>query len=95
MYKKVFQRFQRSKGEIESERREILSERELEVVKLGSEGFRKKEIARTLSLSEQMVQMHWRSIFAKAGVSSRVEAIVYCLKNGFLSMNRNGNSGDV
>jgi NarL family two-component system response regulator LiaR len=74
--------------------RKILSKRELEVVKLGAQGLINKGIAAELSLSERTIQTHWRNIFVKLGVSSRVEAIMMCLKKKWINLNyedeRNG-----
>jgi two-component system, NarL family, response regulator LiaR len=62
-----------------------LSSRELEVVQLGAKGHINKEIADRLNLSDRTIQTHWRNIFAKLGVSSRIEAIMYCLKNEWIN----------
>jgi len=39
-----------------------------------------------LSIGPRTVQTHWRNIFDKLGVYSRTEAIVYCLKKGWLNL---------
>ena len=59
----------------------VLTEREIQVIKLGAKGMANKEIAYELRLSDRTVQSHWRNIFVKLNVSSRVEAIMYCVKN--------------
>ena len=69
-----------------TEAEELLSEREMEVLKLGAKGMANKEIADTLCLSVRTVQAHLRSIFNKLGVGSRSEAIVYALKKGWFSL---------
>lgn len=58
---------------------EELSEREWEVLQLAANGFRNRAIADKLSLSVRTVEGHFRSILAKLGVSSRVEAVLYAL----------------
>ncbi|RKY03234.1 hypothetical protein DRP77_06630 [Candidatus Poribacteria bacterium] len=84
---KLLRRLQSSaRGNGEPSRRQLLSKRELEVVRLGAQGLVNKEIANKLSLSERTVQTHWRNIFAKLGVSSRIEAITYCLRKGWISL---------
>ena len=65
-----------------------LSVREMEVVRLGAEGLVNKEIAARLSLSDRTVQTHWRNIFVKLGVSSRVEAIMRALRSGWIELGR-------
>ena len=69
-----------------TETEELLSEREMEVLKLGAKGMANKEIADTLCLSVRTVQAHLRSIFNKLGVGSRSEAIVHALKKGWFSL---------
>jgi DNA-binding NarL/FixJ family response regulator len=66
------------------ERIEILSQRELEVLKLAMEGLSNKEIAQELNLGIRTIQTHWRNIFNKLGVSSRTEAIIYGLRKGWI-----------
>ncbi|MBI2831852.1 MAG: response regulator transcription factor [Chloroflexi bacterium] len=58
---------------------EELTQREFEVLQLAANGFRNKAIADKLSISVRTVEGHFRSIFAKLGVSSRVEAVLYAL----------------
>jgi DNA-binding NarL/FixJ family response regulator len=59
---------------------EVLSDREMEVLRLAAKGMSNMEIADSLTLSVRTVQTHLRSIFNKLGVGSRSEAIVYGLK---------------
>ncbi len=68
------------------EKAEPLSERELQVLQLGIQGMGNKQIAAALSLGPRTIQTHWRNIFNKLGVSSRTEAMVYCLKKGWLTL---------
>jgi len=63
-----------------------LTTRELEVVELGARGLVNKEIAYELSLSDRTVQSHWRNIFTKLAVGSRMEAVMLCLKNHWISI---------
>lgn len=57
----------------------LLSEREREVVGLVTQGFRNKEIAEKLCISEQTVKNHLHNIFDKLGVSDRLELALYAL----------------
>jgi len=63
-----------------------LSEREMEVLKVATQGMSNKDIGGTLFISERTVQAHMRSIFNKLGVGSRSEAILYGLKKGWFSI---------
>lgn len=65
---------------------ELLTDREMEVLRLAAKGMSNAEIAETLYLSIRTVQAHLRAIFNKLGVGSRSEAIVYALKRGWLSL---------
>jgi NarL family two-component system response regulator LiaR len=70
----------------ETEATELLSEREMEVLKLAATGVSNKEIARQLFLSPRTVQVHLGNIFSKLGVASRTEAILYGLRRGLLTL---------
>jgi NarL family two-component system response regulator LiaR len=65
---------------------DYLSERELEVLKLAAKGLSNKEIAAELGLGARTVQSHLGHIFDKLGVSSRTEAVLRALKQGWLSL---------
>jgi DNA-binding NarL/FixJ family response regulator len=56
-----------------------LTARELEIVSLVAQGFRNKEIADKLSISEQTVKNHLHNIFDKLGVSDRLELALYAI----------------
>jgi DNA-binding NarL/FixJ family response regulator len=58
-----------------------LSPREREVITLIGEGLNNKKIAERLQISETTVRHHLTSIFAKVGVSDRLELLVYAYKN--------------
>lgn len=61
-----------------------LTPRELEVVRLVSEGLRNKEIAERLLISEGTVKIHLHSIYEKLQVSGRVELSVYARDRGLV-----------
>jgi len=65
---------------------DILSERELEVLKLAAKGLSNRDIAEQLFLSIRTVQAHLGNIFNKLDVGSRTEAILYGLKKGWFSV---------
>jgi len=57
----------------------VLSTREREVVGLVCQGFRNKEIAEKMFISEQTVKNHLHNIFDKLGVSDRLELALYAI----------------
>lgn len=68
----------------------VLSDRELEILRLASQGARTKEIAARLSVSARTVEGHLTSIFNKLGVASRTEAIMYAAARGWVSLGHHG-----
>jgi len=65
---------------------DYISERELEVLRLAAKGMSNKEIATELGLSARTVQSHLGHIFTRLGVSSRTEAVLHALKEGWISL---------
>ena len=65
---------------------ELLSEREMEVLKLLTRGLSNKEIADELCISIRTVQGHLGNIFNKLQISSRTEAVVRALKEGWVTL---------
>jgi len=63
-----------------------LSPREMDFLKLMARGKSNKEIAAELGLSIRTVQGHLRQIFKKLGVNSRTEAVVYALKENWVTL---------
>ncbi len=64
----------------------VLSQREMEILRLASQGMSNKEIARALTLSMPTVKAHFVNIFNKMGVGSRTEAVLRGLSKGWISM---------
>ena len=65
---------------------ELLSSREMDIIKLVIKGQSNKDIADELSLSVRTVQGHLGRMFDKLGVSSRTEAVVRALKEGWVTL---------
>jgi two-component system NarL family response regulator len=61
-----------------------LSARETQVVELIAKGLRNKEIAATLNISEETVQVHLRNLFAKLEVNDRTAVLGVALKRGLI-----------
>lgn len=66
------------------ERRNRLSSREMEVVCCVATGMRNKEVANKLGVSEATVKNHLTSVYAKLGVSDRLELILYAIHHGLV-----------
>jgi NarL family two-component system response regulator LiaR len=64
----------------------ILSEREMEVLKLAAKGMSNKDLGEALGISIRTVEAHMRSIFNKLGVGSRSEAVVLGLRKGWFTL---------
>ncbi|MEP6715107.1 MAG: response regulator transcription factor [Terriglobia bacterium] len=56
-----------------------LSQREREIVVLVAQGFKNKEMAEKMFISEQTVKNHLHNIFDKVGVSDRLELALYAI----------------
>ena len=69
-----------------------LSIREQEVLQLVTKGLRNKAIADELNISDRTVEAHLNSIFAKLGVSSRVEVVLYALSRHIVSLEEEDSS---
>ena len=59
--------------------RSPLSTREREIVALVAQGYKNKEMAEKMFISEQTVKNHLHNIFDKLGVSDRLELALYAI----------------
>jgi DNA-binding NarL/FixJ family response regulator len=64
--------------------REILTPRELEVLKLIAEAHSSKEIAQILVISIKTVERHRANILEKLGMRDRVELTRYAIRRGLV-----------
>jgi DNA-binding NarL/FixJ family response regulator len=67
-----------------------LTERENEILRLAASGLTNPEIAEKLFISEGTVRFHISNIFSKLGVSSRSQAILYALRQGWVDLHGEG-----
>ncbi|MCM3882637.1 response regulator transcription factor [Frankia sp. R82] len=63
-----------------------LTARELEVLRLVAEGRANREIARKLFISENTVKNHVRNILDKLQLHSRMEAVMYAVRQGLFDI---------
>ncbi|MEX2658330.1 MAG: response regulator transcription factor [Acidimicrobiales bacterium] len=67
-----------------------LTERELEVLKLVAQGLTNRDIGVQLFISENTVKNHVRNILEKLHLHSRMEAVLYAVKEKILDMGDTG-----
>lgn len=63
-----------------------LTEREMEVLRLVAKGLNNRDIARQLFISENTVKNHVRNILEKLQLHSRMEAVVYAVREKLLEI---------
>ncbi len=81
-------RILRASSGVEQPRRskDKLSERELEILRLMAQGKLDEEIAQELVITEVTIRTHISRILAKLGLENRVQAALYCLRLGLVSI---------
>lgn len=67
-------------------KKSFLTKREIQVLKLVTNGMLNKEIAIRLRISEKTVKNHVSNIFKKIDVSDRTQAAVYAIKTGLVEL---------
>jgi DNA-binding NarL/FixJ family response regulator len=72
--------------------RDMLSERELQVLLAISQGLPNKGAAKELGISEETVKAHVKGIFAKLGVADRTEAVTVAARRGIIDLRPVGGS---
>ena len=78
--------FSRALGQTSFPPRERPTERELAVLTGAARGLGNKQIAAELGISPRTVQTHLTNVFTKLGVSSRTEAVLRALKEGWVQV---------
>jgi DNA-binding NarL/FixJ family response regulator len=63
---------------------ETLTQREKTIISYLMQGWRNREIAQQLTITEQTVKNHLRSIYDKVGVSDRLELVLYAIHQKLL-----------
>lgn len=70
-----------------------LTAREMEVLVLAAKGHRNRSIADILNISSRTVEGHFKSIFDKLGLSSRVEAVLYAVSHHMVDLDDHEDGG--
>ena len=63
-----------------------MSEREINVLNLVANGHSNKAIALKLSISDETVKAHLKSIFLKLDVADRTHAVTMAARRGFIQL---------
>jgi DNA-binding NarL/FixJ family response regulator len=69
-----------------TEREDVLTEREKEVLKLVAEGHSSQEIADLLNLSKKTVMCHRGNVMAKLNIHNRANLVKYALSHGLIEL---------
>lgn len=72
--------------DVDKDKLDSLTRRELEVLVHVANGMFNKEIATTLDISERTVKNHISNIFKKIDVSDRTQAAVFAIKNDLIKL---------
>lgn len=70
----------------DKEKIDVITNREMEVLKLLAEGLFNKEIASRLGISERTVKNHVSNLFKKIEVSDRTQAAIFAVKNDIVNI---------
>ena len=72
--------------DIDKDKIDSLTTREMEVLIQVANGMSNKEIATNLNISERTVKNHISNIFKKTDVSDRTQAAVFAIKNNIITL---------
>jgi len=85
--RKVMERLRQTKVEPTGERAlDLLTEREITILKMAARGMSNSDMAQELHLSVRTIESHLGSIFNKLGVGSRTEAVIQAMKKGWFTL---------
>jgi two-component system response regulator DegU len=77
---------EQSEPELNDEWQEILTQREMEILKLMAEGKSNRTIGETLFISEKTVKNHVSSILGKLSVDDRTQAVITAAKRSWVKL---------
>jgi DNA-binding NarL/FixJ family response regulator len=82
---KLLTRFMGKKDSDKQNASELLTDRELEVLKALAKGYSNQKIAEELYISQRTVQNHLHNVYNKLGINGRTEAVLYAIQEGIIS----------
>ncbi|PLX09060.1 MAG: DNA-binding response regulator [Marinilabiliales bacterium] len=82
----IIKGYRKTESEEEPDPRQILSKRELEVLKLYAEGYTNTEIAESLFISVRTVESHKTHILQKLNLKSQVDLIKTAIKHQIIKL---------
>ena len=80
--KKIMQRIQEGSDESKGREGQVLTDRELDVLRLLAQGNGDREIAEKLVVSERTVHFHVSNILSKLHLANRTQAALYAIREG-------------
>ena len=80
--KKIMQRIQEGSDESKGREGQVLTDRELDVLRLLAQGTGDREIAEKLVVSERTVHFHVSNILSKLHLANRTQAALYAIREG-------------
>jgi DNA-binding NarL/FixJ family response regulator len=83
--RRVLEAFAQLAADQPARREPRLSERDMTILQLASEGMTNYQIGRSLGISEHTVKSSISMILARLGLRHRTEAVVFALRNGWIS----------
>jgi two-component system, NarL family, response regulator LiaR len=84
---KLFHQISQTTASTDVDIAQLLSERELAVLRLLARGLNNTEISQKLFLSEGTVRNYVSSVFSKLGVADRTQAAVLAIRSGLVQIN--------
>ncbi len=81
---KIVRQMTEGRSPAASDQVEMLTEREIEVLRLAAQGMTNREIGRELDISHRTVQGHLANVYEKLDVNSRTEAVTEGLRRGWI-----------
>jgi len=75
--------------------RDVLSQREIDVLSLVARGLANKQVARELGITESTVKTHVSGILSKLGLPSRTQLALYAARNGLVALDHLGSEATV
>lgn len=72
--------------DLDQDKLDLLTAREMEILKLVASGHFNKDIADMLCITERTVKNHLSSVFQKIDCFDRTQAAIFCIRNGLVSV---------